>query len=171
MKNYKKIPFNRIKDIGAYVEKKLREGHVIIRILVNEDEKEITELVSYVNDKECKSYYINLADSDEQLKTCVITESLNPYYAFKDSSRSDDCYADIDIETDCQNIIDFQSVKEDFSSREKEFYNGISFQYDGEMMHYEFYISIDKEYIENFGGCMELEFIEEWMAEHGYYSK
>lgn len=171
MKNYKKIPFNRIKDIGSYVEKKLREGHVIIRILVNEDEKEIAELVSYVNDKECKSYYINLADSDEQLKTCVITESLNPYYAFKDSSRSDDCYADIDIETDCQNIIDFQSVKEDFSSREKEFYNGISFQYDGEMMHYEFYISIDKEYIENFGGCLELDFIEEWMVEHGYYSK
>lgn len=127
MKNYKKIPFNRIKDIGAYVEKKLREEHVIIRILVNEDEKEIAELVSYVNDKECKSYYINLADSDEQLKTCVITESLNPYYAFKDSSRSDDCYADIDIETDCQNIIDFQSVKEDFQVEKRNFITALVF--------------------------------------------
>lgn len=127
MKNYKKIPFNRIKDIGAYVEKKLREEHVIIRILVNEDEKEIAELVSYANDNDCKSYYRNIADSDEQLKTCVITESLNPYYAFKDSSRSDDCYADIDIETDCQNIIDFQSVKEDFQVEKRNFITALVF--------------------------------------------
>ena len=171
MKNYEKIPFNQISNIESYVEEKLKAGYIIIQIAVNEDEKEISELVSYANDKECKSYFSNLADSDEQLKSGVITESLNPYYTFKDNSNSDDCYADIDIETDCQNIEDFQSVKDKFTSREKDFYNSISFQYDGEMMHYEFYISIDKGDIANFGGCLELDFIEEWMTEHGYYSK
>lgn len=45
MKNYKKIPFNRIKDIESYVGKKLKAGHIIIRIAVNEDKKEISELV------------------------------------------------------------------------------------------------------------------------------
>ena len=172
MKNYKKIPFNKIKDIGSYVEKKLREGRVIIRILVNEDEKEIAELVSCANDKECKSYYMNLAGSEEQLRASVITEELEPYYTFKDSERAHDVRtADIDIETDCQNIVSFQDFKKDFSSREKEFYNGISFSYDGVILHGEFYISTDKGDIANFGGCMELEFIEEWMEEHGYYSK
>lgn len=171
MKNYEKIPFDQISNIESYVEEKLRVGHVIIQIAVNEDKKEISELVSYANDKECMSYYRNIADSDEQLKTCVITESLNPYYAFKDSSRSDDCCADIDIETECQNIEDFPNVKEDFLNREKEFYNGVSFQYDGEMMHYEFYISTGKGDIVNFGGSMELNFITEWMTEHGYYGK
>lgn len=172
MKNYKKIPFNRIKDIESYVEKKLREGHVIIRILVNEDEKEIAELVSYANDKECKSYYMNLADSEEQLRASVITEELKPYYAFKDSEREQDIHtADIDIETDCQNIISFQDFKEEFTIREKEFYNGISFSYDGVIMHGEFYISTDKGDIANFGGNMELEFIEGWMIEQGYYCK
>lgn len=172
MKNYKKIPFNRVKDFGSYVEKKLREGHVIIRILINENEKEIAELVGYANDKECKSYYMNLADSEEQLRASVITEELEPYYAFKDSERAHDVRTDdIDIETDCQNIISFQDFKEEFSSREKEFYNGISFSYDGEMMHCEFYISTNKGNIANFGRSMELDFITEWMTEHGYYSK
>lgn len=171
MKNYEKIPFNQISNIESYVEETLRAGHVIIQIAVNEDEKEISELVSYANDKECKSYYRNIADSDEQLKSCIITESLNPYYAFKNSDKSDDCCADIDIEAESQNIEDFLNVKEKFTSREKDFYNGISFQYDGDMMHYEFYISTDKGDIANFGGSMELDFIEEWMTEHGYYSK
>lgn len=47
MKNYEKIPFDQISDIESYVEEKLRTGHIIIQIAVNEDEKEISELVSY----------------------------------------------------------------------------------------------------------------------------
>ena len=46
MKNYKQIPFSRIKNIESYVEKKLKAGHIIIQILVNEDKKEIDELIS-----------------------------------------------------------------------------------------------------------------------------
>ena len=55
MKNYKKIPFNEIQDIESYVEKKLKAGNIIIQILVNEDNKEIEELISYANDKHCSS--------------------------------------------------------------------------------------------------------------------
>lgn len=172
MKNYTKIPFNQIKDIESYVEEKLKAGHIIIQIRVNEDNKQIEELTSYANDKECKSFYRNLADSDEQLKTHVIEKKIEPYYSFKDNKKSNNVHcADIDIETDCQNIVDFQCVKEDFSSREKEFYNGISFQYDGEIMHYEFYISLEKGDIANFGGCLEIDFVTEWMEEQGYYHK
>lgn len=172
MKNYTKIPFNKITDIESYVEEKLKAGHIIIQILVNEDQKEIDELISYANDKGCESYYRNICDSDEQLRNCVITESLEPYYAFRDDKREERvCCCDIDIETDSQNIVDFQSVKEDFSNREKEFYNGISFQYDGEIMHCEFYISNDIGDIANFGGNMEIEFVTEWMKEQGYYNK
>ena len=55
----------------------------------------------------------------------------------------------------------------------EKYYSGESFQYenyDGKT-HYEFYISTGKGDIENFGECMELNFITEWMTEHGYYSK
>lgn len=76
MKNYEKIPFNKISNIESYVEEKLRDGHVIIQFLVNEDKKEIGELISYANDKDCKSYYRSLTDSDEQLKTKVISAIL-----------------------------------------------------------------------------------------------
>ena len=101
MKNYMKIPFNRIKDIESYVEKKLKAGHIIIRILVNEDHKEIDDLISYANDKECQSYYRSLTDSDEQLKTCVISEYVELYYAYKGKNR-DSGTCDIDIQADRQ---------------------------------------------------------------------
>lgn len=89
MKNYEKIPFTEIDNIESYVEEKLRDGHVIIQIRVNETNKEIDELISYANDKECRSYYQSLTDSNEQLKTSVISEMLEPYYAFKDKEKSE----------------------------------------------------------------------------------
>lgn len=169
MKSYKKIPFNRIKDIESYVEKKLREGHVIIQILVNEDEKEIDELISYANDSQCKSYYRSLTDSEEQLRSCVITERLEPYYAYKDTNREDGI-CDIDIQTDNQNVIDFHTFKKEFKDMEK-YYSGDNFRYEESEFneHYEFYISTDKGDIENFGGSMEIDFVTEWMKEQGFY--
>ncbi len=177
MKNYQKIPFSQITDITSYVENKLKAGHVIIQILVNETHKEIEELISYANDKECESYYRNLTDSDEQLKTCVITERIEPYYAFKDENRDycypykdktkrETCANDIDIQSDSQNVIDFYTFKNDFKDME-EYFDGHSFHYenyDGKT-HYEFYISTGKGDIANIGGYMETEFITEWMTE------
>ena len=172
MKNYTKIPFGEIKDIESYVEKVLKAGYIIIQILVDEDNQQIAEVVSFANDKECKSYYRNLTDSDEQLRTCVITETLEPYYAFKDKKRNERvCCCDIDIETDCQDITDFASVVNNFASIEKKHYSGESFKDDETTMHYEYYISTDKGDVANFGGNMEIEFVTEWMEEQGYYSK
>lgn len=177
MKNYKKIPFNRIKDIESYVGKKLKAGHIIIQILVNEDHNEIDELISYANDKECQSYFRSLTDSDEQLKTCVISEYMELYYAFKDEDR-DSGTCDIDIQDERQDVFDFYTFKKDFKDMEK-YYSGESFQYekyDGKT-HYEFYISTGKAdeceecNIGNMGGYLEVEFATEWMTEHGYYSK
>lgn len=171
MKNYKKIPFSEIDNIESYAEEKLRNGHVIIQISVNETRKEIDELISYANDKECQSYFVSLTNSNEQLKTSVIVERLEPYYAFKDTEKSENVYCcDIDIETDSQNVIDFSIFIEDFKFME-EYYSGKSRQFDGGRAHYEFYVSIDKGDIGNFGGCLETEFVTEWMAEQGYYSE
>ena len=171
MKDYKKIPFNKIKDIESYIERKLKSGHVIIQILVNEDNKEIDELISYANDKECKSGYRCLTDTDEQLKNSVITEMIEPYYAFKDINKSsDEMCCDIDIGLDSQNVIDFDVFKTDFSDMEK-YFDGKSFQLSVTNCHYEFYISTRESNIDNFCGYMEVEFITEWMTEMGYYSK
>ncbi len=181
MKNYKKIPFSQITDISSYVEEKLKAGHVIIQILVNETHKEIDELISYANDKECESYYRSLTDSDEQLKTCVISEYMEVYYAFKDKNRMynypykdktkrEACTCDIDIGSDRQDVIDFYTFKNDFKDMEK-YFDEHSFQYEDYegKTHYEFYISTGKGDIGNFGGCMEIEFATEWMTEQGYY--
>lgn len=172
MKNYKKIPFSRIKNIESYVERKLKAGHIIIQILVNEDKKEIDELISYANDKKCESYYRSLTDSDEQLQTCVISECMEPYYAFKDEKRKAGT-CDIDIDADLQDVIDFYEFKKDIKAMEK-YYSGESFQwkdYDDSSCHYEFYISLEKGDIANFGGCLEIDFVTEWMEEQGYYHK
>lgn len=165
MKDYKKIPFSEIDNIASYLEEKLKDGHIIIQVRVNETNKEIDELISYANDNECKSYYQSLSDSDEQLKTSIISEMLEPYYGFKDSENVE--ASDIDIETDSQNIIDFNTFNKDFKAME-EYYSGKSSCVEGNNIRYEFYISIDKGDIENFGGCMEVEFITEWMIEQGY---
>lgn len=177
MKNYEKIPFTEIHDIESYVEEKLRGGHVIIQILVNEDKKEIDELISYANDKDGKSFFRSLADSDEQLKTSVISEYMQPYYAFKDENRDLGTY-DIDIWGDRQDIIDFYTFKKDFKNMGK-YYNGESFYFKGEneKSHYEFYISTGNDAVceecnvGNIGGYLEVEFVTEWMTEHGYYTK
>lgn len=172
MRNYKKIPFDQISNIESYVEEKLRAGHIIIQIAVNEDEKEISELVSYANDKECVSYFRNLTGIDEEeFPKSVIKEVLEPYYAFKDDEKVQDVHtSDIDIETDYQYITSFRRFKATIKEMEG-YFNGDSFHEDDEMMHYEFYISTGKGDIANFGGSMELDFITEWMTEHGYYSK
>lgn len=177
MKNYKRIPFNKIRNIESYVEKKLKEGHIIIQILVNEDKEEIDELISYGNDKECRSYYRCLTNSDEQLRTCIIRECMQPYYAFKDKNR-DSGYCDIDIDDERQDVISFYTFKKDFSNMKK-YYKGENFCFkDGnEKMHYEFYISTGKADqcnecdVANLGGYVEVEFATEWMTERGYYSK
>lgn len=172
MKNYEKISYDQISDIKSYDLEKLKAGHILIQIAVNDDKKEISELVSHVNDKECKSYFRNLVDSDEQLKTSIIEYFLDPYYAYKDNNKStsENC-ADIDIEREGQEICSIQTIDEDFISLGRNACEGQSFLVDGETMHYEFYISTGKGDIANFGGSMELDFITEWMTEHGYYSK
>lgn len=167
MKKYEKISFNEIDNIESYVEEKLRDGHILIQIRVNETNKEIDELISYANDKECKSYYQSLTDSNEQLKTSVISEMLEPYYAFKDTEKAENVETcDIDIETDSQNVIDFSTFKKDFKAME-EYYSGKSSLVEDNNVHYEFYISIGKGDIGNFGGYLETEFIAEWMIEKG----
>ena len=172
MKNYEKIPFDQISNIESYVEEKLRAGHIIIQIAVNEIKKEVSELVSYANDKECVSCFRNFSGiGEEELPKSVIEEEIEPYYAFKDDEKEQDVHtADIDIETDRQYITGFRRVKATIKEMEK-YFNGDSFHEDGEIMHYEFYISTGKGDIANFGGSMELDFITEWMTEHGYYSK
>lgn len=171
MKYYEKIPFSAIDNIEFYVEEKLRDGHVIIQILVNEDKKEIDELISYANDKDCKSYFQCLADSDEQLKTSVISEMLEPYYAFKDKEKSEnEGICDIDIDTDNQNVIDFDTFKKDFREM-REYYSGESIHIDNDSVHYEFFVSDEKGNMGDFGGCLEIEFVAEWMTEQGYYNQ
>lgn len=171
MKKYEKISFNEIDNIESYVEEKLRDGHILIQIRVNETNKEIDELISYANDKECKSYYQSLTDSNEQLKTSVISEMLEPYYAFKDTEEAENVETcDIDIETDSQNVIDFSTFKKDFKAME-EYYSGKSSLAEDNNVHYEFYISIEKDKISDFGGALEIEFVTEWMLDQEYYSK
>ena len=171
MRDYKRMFFNKFESMESYAERHLKAGFVIIQILVNDDKEEIENLTSYANDKECKSYYRSLTDTDEQLKRSVIVEELEPYYAFKDKTN-DKSAASIDIETDNQNVIDFNILKDDFSAFEKKDYDGEKFiDDDGMLKHYEFYISIGRGDIANFGGSMEIDFVTEWMQEQGYFQE
>ena len=65
---YKKIPFNRIKNMEKYVTEKLKKGHAIIQILVNEDRNSIDELISYANASEEESWYRCYIEPTKNLK-------------------------------------------------------------------------------------------------------
>ena len=78
---YRKIPFNKIRDMEKYATNKLKKGHAIIQILVNEDENSIDELISYANASEEESWYrcyMSYLKDDQHLKDYVITEYLVP---------------------------------------------------------------------------------------------
>lgn len=79
-------------------------------------------MISYANNKECQSYFVSLTDSDEQLRTHIIEERMEPFYTFEDTEKvENEEMCDIDIETESQNVIDFETFKKDFRSMETEF--------------------------------------------------
>lgn len=173
MKDYKKIQFNSIKYIADYVTRKLKSGHSITQILINEDKNEIEELTNYANDRDRKSYYTCYMGENQSIKDYVIEEYMIPDYAFKDPKRGinhDGSFhsCDIDIYTDSQNVIGFDDFEEEIRGM-NEYYNGDSFKSlikDDNSYHYEFFISNSQCDIENFGGPTEVEFVTCWMQEN-----
>lgn len=160
---YRKIPFNKIRDMEKYVTKKLKTGHAIIQILVNEDENSIDELISYAIASEEESWYrcyMSYVKDNQHLKDYVITEYLVPFY-------EEDGY--VSINNDCPDITTFYCAIDSITEMKK-YYEGKSFLWenDGINYHYEFYISKGKCDIENFGAGMECHFADAWHKEYGW---
>ena len=65
MKNYRSVSLNRIKDFETYAEKKLKAGHIIIDIRLNEERNEIRKIVSYAQDKNGQTWIWQKTDSEE----------------------------------------------------------------------------------------------------------
>lgn len=65
MKNYRSVSLNRIKDFETYAEKKLKAGHIIIEIRLNEERNEIRKIVSYAQDKNEQTWIWQKTDSEE----------------------------------------------------------------------------------------------------------
>ena len=65
MKNYRSVSLNRIKDFETYAEKKLKAGHIIIEIRLNEERNEIRKIVSYAQDKNGQTWIWQKTDSEE----------------------------------------------------------------------------------------------------------
>lgn len=161
MKGYIRITVEQLRD-GVYVADLLRNGHVLIQAVVDTENEEIVEVTSYTNDKQCESYYHSLAGTEEQLRKGVIMETLYPCYAFKNEELSSSlCCCAIDIESDCQDIISFAEMERRVKSMKAT---------GGDNTYYEYYVSKAKGDIKNFGGPLELDFVELLMTEKGYYN-
>lgn len=65
MKNYRIVSLNRIKDFETYAEEKLKAGHIIIEIRLNEERNEIRKIVSYAQDKNGQTWIWQKTDSEE----------------------------------------------------------------------------------------------------------
>lgn len=163
---YRKIPFKNIRDMEKYVTKKLKKGHAIIQILVNEDRNSIDELISYANASEEESWYRCYVEPEQHLKDYVILQYLIPDY----EEESDMKY--VSIYDDYQNVITFDSASNDIAEM-KEYYAGTTFQWESDKTnyHYEFYISNGKCDIENFGASMECHFADAWHEEYGWIKR
>ena len=78
MKNYRSVSLNRIKDFETYAEKKLKAGHIIIEIRLNEEKNEIRKIVSYAQDKNGQTWIWQKTDSEEMKRKadpCFCLES------------------------------------------------------------------------------------------------
>ena len=187
MKDYKKIPFNRIKDIKAYLNRKLRAGYMIIAAVVDEEEEEISALYSYVNDKNNKSYFKTFIPSDdivklfgledmvptkEDLKKQVLEYYMEPYYAYKDKNKKTNVhFADVDIDMECPGSSSFDEFNKKIE-KGMEHYNGEHYLLNesNDRLYYEYYISKDVVSMGGFGGDLETYFVMDWMEEKGYYT-
>lgn len=160
---YRKIPFNKIGDMEKYVTQKLKKGHAIIQILVNEDKNSIDELISYANASEEESWYRCYVKPEQRLKDYVILQYLVPYYEEEPDMKY------VSIYNDYQNVITFYSASKDIAEMKK-YYEGKSFQDEDYKTnyHFEFYISKGKCDIENFGASMECHFADAWHEKYGW---
>jgi CspA family cold shock protein len=118
---------------SQYLSENLKTGCVVIKIEYDND-KNIEEVTSYANDVNEKSSYGCYVENKEQLSLSVIVERMSPIY--KDNMW--------DIDTDVQSIISFEEFEKEISNRDN----------------CSIYISRENADISDFGGALELEFLE-----------
>lgn len=139
MENYKMI--NNVMT-RSEVNKYLREGKIIYLALIDDEKNEISVVTSYGNDSKVESYYTCHGILASRLKELIICESLYPCYAFKMTTAENHYLAEIDIEADAQDIQQFSWVINDLVKvKPGEPWKTI----DGRRVHYEVYISKEKE--------------------------
>ena len=159
MKNYKKVQVKRIKDMGKYVTRKIRQGYVIIDVSLNDAKNEIVEVTSYANDRNCASYYYRyLAGSDDYLRANIMIERLEPILKLDEEEPYTDIYWD---DQDFTTFDDLESIFKDWT---KDSVGECSYHY-----HSDLYISKAPVELGDFGGPLELEFIDECVI-GGYYN-
>lgn len=157
VKNYNRIQIEKMADTN-YLKRLFDEQKIIVQILVDEQTCEIVELVSYGLDKDEKSYCKYLVRNKDELDEFVIIETLYPIYNFKREVPLDGI-ADIDIDSDDQNVRDKWRVICDLKRAHERF---------GEKYRYEYYASKEIGDFGNFGGPLELKFIREWLLANGH---
>lgn len=156
MKNYKKVQVKRIKDMGKYVTRKIRQGYVIIDVSVNDAKNEIVEVTSYANDRNCASYYYRyLAGSDDYLRANIMIERLEPIMGLDEEEPYTDIY------WDDQDFTTFEDLEFYFKDWKKD---NVSYLYSSVL-----YISKTPVELGDFGGPLESEFIDECVI-GGYYN-
>lgn len=159
MKNYKKVQVKQIKDMGKYVTQKIRQGYVIIDVSLNDAKNEIVDVTSYANDRNCASYYYRyLAGSDDYLKANIMIEQLEPILELGEEEPYTDIY------WDDQNFTTFDDLESLFKDWKKDSVGECSYHY-----HSDLYISKVPADLSDFGGPLELAFIDECVTV-GYYN-
>lgn len=158
MDNYTRLTIDQIQNTDALVNY-LSEGKVIIEILVDDRRNWIMCLKSYGIDANCESKYVSLVENKEELKDeTIIYNEMGPYGGFCLPHWLDSDYGIFD---DCQDILAIYHIPFHFKNYKESL---------GKKHHYEVFVSNKKGDFKNFGGEMELSFMEEWMIEKGVYT-
>ena len=116
-----------------YLSEKLKAGCVVIRIEYDKD-KNIEDVTSYANDIHAKSSYGCYVENKEQLSSSVIVERMTPIY-------TDNMW---DIDKEVQSIINFEEFEREIADCDN----------------CSIYVSKENADISDFGGAMELKFLE-----------
>ena len=170
----KKIPFARIKNKNSYFTRKLKQGYIIVDVLVSDTENEISLLSVYGNDKKDESCMACMFP--EVYRESVFVSQVIPEYPFKNRRCSDDYLCCMELFDAGQGICSFEDAAHILSYlSEKHGEQTSCMDGEEEQGHREFYIIKPNEEspynMASLGGEFECEFVESWMKSHGYYTE
>lgn len=163
MKDYRKIPFSKIKCIEEYTKLMLEKGYVIVQALIDDECHQIIEEICYGIEKAAppdETFLACLFNEEKELCDRVFVDYAAPTYV-NEGYNTSRYFLSLDAFPFTISLFDFER---EISCMEKHFEEKCFSPENkpNKIRHYEFYVSKHKQDFYDFFWDKEFEFLEDW---------